>query len=103
MEGRRYYSFRKSEQRLAGMVGAGVRFFALDSRSLEPGQLDWLRNQLAESGTAWKIVFFRDPSYASGRYRAGAGSLRVALEPNLVGGDEVVVLDGLQTRSEAMQ
>src|SRR5688500_20401630 len=43
MGGRRYYTFRKSERRPAGLVGAGVRCFALDSRSLDPDQLDWLR------------------------------------------------------------
>ena len=103
MEGRRYYTFRKSEQRLAGMVGAGVRFFALDSRSLDPGQLDWLRNQLAESGTAWKIVFFHHPIYTSGRYRAGARSLRLALEPILVEGDVDVVLAGHEHLYERVQ
>ena len=94
MAGRRYYTFRRSEQRLAGLAGAGVRFFALDSRSLDPAQLDWLRQQLAESGTAWKIVFFHHPIYTSGRYRAGARSLRLALEPILVEGDVDVVLAG---------
>ena len=94
MEGRRYYTFRKSEQRLAGLAGAGVRFFALDSRSLDPTQLEWLRDELAQSGTAWKIVFFHHPIYTSGRYRAGARSLRLALEPILVAGDVDVVLAG---------
>jgi hypothetical protein len=46
MNGRRYYTFRESEQRLAGVAGAGVRFFVLDSRSLDPTQLVWLREQL---------------------------------------------------------
>jgi hypothetical protein len=94
MEGRRYYTFRKSEQRLAGLAGAGVRFFALDSRSFDPSQLEWLTTQLAASGTAWKIVFFHHPIYTSGRYRAGARSLRLALEPILVEGDVDVVLAG---------
>ena len=44
MDGRRYYTYRESERRLAGMAGAGVRFFVLDSRSLDPDQLDWLRD-----------------------------------------------------------
>ena len=43
MDGRRYYTFRESERRLAGLAGAGVRFFVLDSRSLDPDQLAWLR------------------------------------------------------------
>ena len=94
MGGQRYYTFRKSERRLAGLVGAGVRFFALDSRSFDPGQLEWLRERLAGSGSAWKIVFFHHPLYTSGRYRAGARTLRLALEPILVEGDVDVVLAG---------
>ena len=93
-EGRRYYTFRRNERRLAGLTGAGVRFFALDSRSLDPDQLQWLRRELKESGTAWKICFFHHPIYTSGRYRGGARALRLALEPILVDGDVDVVLSG---------
>ena len=94
MEGRRYYSFRKAEQRLAGLAGAGVRFFVLDSRSLDPPQLEWLREELSDSGTHWKIAYFHHPIYTSGRYRATARALRLALEPILVQGDVDVVLSG---------
>jgi Calcineurin-like phosphoesterase len=103
MGGRRYYTFRKSERRPAGLVGAGVRFFALDSRSLDPDQLDWLRQELAESGTNWKIVFFHHPLYTSGRYRAGARGLRLALEPILVEGDVDVALAGHEHLYERLQ
>lgn len=94
MEGRRYYTFRENERRLSGLVGAGARFFVLDSRSFDPRQLDWLRQQLTESGTAWKIVYFHHPLYTSGRYRAGARALRLMVEPILVDGDVDVVLAG---------
>jgi predicted phosphodiesterase len=94
MEGQRYYTFRKSERRLAGLAGAGARFLALDSRSLDPAQLEWLRRQLRESGSTWKICFFHHPLYTSGRYRAGARSLRLALEPILIEGDVDVVMSG---------
>jgi 3',5'-cyclic AMP phosphodiesterase CpdA len=94
MEGQRYYTFRENERRLSGLVGAGVRFFVLDSRSFDPQQLEWLRQQLAQSGTAWKICYFHHPLYTSGRYRAGARSLRLVLEPILVEGDVDVVLAG---------
>ena len=94
MEGRRYYTFRENERRLSGLTGAGVRFFVLDSRSLDPAQLEWLRQQLAASGTAWKICYFHHPLYTSGRYRAGARALRLVLEPILVEGDVDVVLAG---------
>ena len=103
MEGRRYYTFRESERRLAGMAGAGVRFFVLDSRSLDPDQLSWLREQLAESGTAWKICYFHHPIYTSGRYRAGARALRLVLEPILVEGDVDVVLAGHEHLYERLQ
>ena len=94
MGGRRYYTFRKSERRLAGLVGAGARFFVLDSRSFDPDQLDWLRRELAESGTHWKIAYFHHPIYTSGRYRATARALRLVLEPILIAGDVDVVLSG---------
>jgi hypothetical protein len=95
MGGKRYYTFRKSEQRLsAPLTGAGIRFFALDSRSLDPVQLTWLRDELASSGSAWKIAFLHHPLYTSGRYQAGARALRLVLEPILVAGDVDVVLSG---------
>jgi hypothetical protein len=93
MGGRRYHTFRKSTGPL-GPIGGGVRFFALDSRSFDVEQLEWLRAQLAQSGSAWKICYFHHPLYTSGRYRAGAVALRLVLEPILVGGDVDVVLTG---------
>ena len=94
MGGERYYTFRRAEHRLQGLAGAGARFFVLDSRSLDPRQLDWLRAELAKSGTTWKICYFHHPLYTSGRYGAGARSLRLALEPILIEGDVDVVLSG---------
>lgn len=94
MGGERYYTFRRSEHRLQGLAGAGVRFFVLDSRSFDPEQLAWLRKELAGSGSAWKIRHFHHPLYTNGRYTAGARSLRSVLEPILVEGDVDVVLAG---------
>jgi Calcineurin-like phosphoesterase len=94
MGGKPYYTFRKSETRLAGLAGAGVRFFVLDSRSFDPAQRAWLDAELADSGTAWKICYMHHPLYTSGRYRAGARALRVAIEPLLVGRDVDVVFSG---------
>ena len=94
MEGQRYYSFRRSEISVGGIAGAGVRFYALDSRSLDSEQLAWLAKGLKDSGSRWKIVFFHHPIYTSGRYAAGARSLRAALEPVLVEGDADIVLAG---------
>jgi 3',5'-cyclic AMP phosphodiesterase CpdA len=102
MGGERYYTFRKSERRLQGLAGAGVRFFVLDSRTLDPPQLAWLRDALAESGTAWKIAYFHHPIYTSGRYESGARALRLALEPVLVTGGIDVVLSGHEHFYERM-
>lgn len=94
MGGKRYYTFRRSEHRLQGLAGAGVRFFVLDSRSLDPEQLGWLKKELADSGSAWKICYFHHPLYTNGRYTAGARSLRSVLEPIVIEGDVDVVLAG---------
>jgi len=103
MGGSRFYSFRRSERRLAGFAGAGVRFFVLDSRSLDPVQLQWLKAELEASGTVWKIVYMHHPLYTSGRYRAGARALRRSLEPILVAGDVDVVLSGHEHFYERIQ
>ncbi|HVL67046.1 MAG TPA: metallophosphoesterase [Vicinamibacterales bacterium] len=95
MGGQRYYSFRRAERSIAGgLAGAGARFFALDSRSFDPDQLAWLRQELKDSGSRWKIVFFHHPLYTSGRYRTAARALRREVEPILVEGDVDVVLAG---------
>ena len=94
MGGQRYYSFRKSDQLLGPITGGGVRFFALDTRTLDPEQLIWLRNGLSSSGSRWRIVYFHHPIYTSGRYQTAARTLRAALEPILVDGNVDVVLAG---------
>jgi len=102
MEGRRYYTFRRNERRLEGLAGAGVRFFVLDSRSFDPSQLVWLREELARSGTDWKICYFHHPLYTSGRYTTAARFLRIALEPILIEGNVDVVLTGHEHFYERM-
>jgi predicted phosphodiesterase len=94
MDGHRYYTFRKNERRLEGLSGAGVRFFVLDSRALDPTQLAWLQEELHKSATDWKICYFHHPIYTSGRYQTAARVLRLALEPLLIAGDVDVVLSG---------
>jgi hypothetical protein len=95
MGGERYYSYRRAEMSLrGGLTGGGVRFFVLDSRSLDSGQLAWLHQQLRDSGSRWKIAYFHHPIYTSGRYRTAARMLRSELEPVLVDGDVDVVLAG---------
>jgi hypothetical protein len=95
MGGRRYYTFRRAEMSVeGGLAGAGVRFFALDTRTLDAEQLEWLRDELKDSSSRWKIVFGHHPIYTSGRYTAGARSLRSSLEPILIEGNTDVVLAG---------
>jgi hypothetical protein len=94
MGGQRYYSFRRSDQPLGPVTGGGVRFFALDSRSFDPDQLEWLKKGLEQSGSRWKIVYFHHPIYTSGRYGTAARTLRLVLEPLLVRGNVDVVLSG---------
>jgi 3',5'-cyclic AMP phosphodiesterase CpdA len=103
MDGRRYYSFRRNERNLQGLEGAGVRFFVLDSRSFDPGQLVWLRDELAKSRTDWKICYFHHPLYTSGRYGNSARVLRLVLEPILIEGDVDVVLSGHEHFYERMR
>jgi len=102
MDGRRYYTFRRNEKRLEGLTGAGVRFFVLDSRSFDPSQLVWLREELAQSGTDWKICYVQHPLYTSGRYTTTARFLRIALEPILIEGNADVVLTGHEHFYERM-
>jgi hypothetical protein len=94
MNGARYYTFRRGEDRLARVAGAGARFFALDSRSFDLDQLQWLERELEQSRSTWKIVYFHHPLYTSGRYQSGARALRRAVEHVLVEGDVDVVLTG---------
>jgi 3',5'-cyclic AMP phosphodiesterase CpdA len=94
MGGERYYTFRKSERRIDALTGAAARFFALDTRSLDPAQIAWLRDELADSGSTWKICFFHHPLYTSGRYRTWARGFRLILEPLLVEHDVDVVFSG---------
>jgi Calcineurin-like phosphoesterase len=94
MGGRRFHTFRKAEPSLAPLAGKGARFFVLDSRSFDREQLEWLESELGSSGSAWKICYFHHPLYTSGRYQAGAVTLRRALEPVLIAGDVDVVLSG---------
>ena len=94
MDGKRFRSFRVAERKLTALAGAGVRFFALDSRSFDREQLQWLERGLSSSGSTWKICYFHHPLYTSGRYADAAVALRRVVEPVLVAGDVDVVLSG---------
>ena len=73
MNGERYYTFKKGNP--------GVRFFALDSNYMSRDQVEWLRKELANSDSPWKIAFFHHPLYSSGGRHGSEVDLRTQLEP----------------------
>jgi len=81
----RYYTFKPAD---------GVRFFALDSTYMDEKQLKWLDEQLAMSGSEWKIAFFHHPPYSSGETHGSDETLRTQLEPRFVKAGVNVVLTG---------
>jgi 3',5'-cyclic AMP phosphodiesterase CpdA len=81
---KRYYSFRKGK----------AEFFVLDSNYMDPPQLDWLRKQLRESDSPWKISYFHHPLYSDGKYHGPDLDLRALLEPVLATGGVNVVFSG---------
>jgi predicted MPP superfamily phosphohydrolase len=85
MNGERYYTFKPAD---------GVRFFALDSNYMDEKQLKWLDDQLATSGSEWKIAFFHHPPYSSGETHGSNETLRTQLEPRFVKAGVNVVLTG---------
>jgi len=76
MNGERYYSFKPAN--------SSVRFFALDSNYVDDKQLKWLDDQLAASGSDWKICFFHHPPYSSGEAHGSDTTLRNQVEPVFV-------------------
>jgi hypothetical protein len=85
MNGERYYTFKPAD---------GVRFFALDSTYMDERQLKWLDDQLAMSGSEWKVAFFHHPPYSSGDTHGSDETLRTQLEPRFVKAGVNVVLTG---------
>jgi len=85
MGGQRYYTFKPKD---------GVRFFALDSNYVDKKQLDWIENELKNSGSEWKICFFHHPLYSSGEKHGPSLELRKVLEPLLMKNGVDVVFAG---------
>jgi predicted phosphodiesterase len=84
MGGERYYSFAKKN----------VRFFVIDSDSLDPKQMAWLDDALKRSTDEWKICYFHHPLYSDGGTHGSAVELRVVLEPIFVRYGVNVVFSG---------
>lgn len=71
MGGQRYYSFATKQ----------VRFFVLDTDSLDPAQVTWLEGALKAATEPWKICYFHHPLYSDGRTHGSDVNLRTVLEP----------------------
>jgi hypothetical protein len=74
MNGRRYYTFTRPD----------VRFFVLDTNSLEPAQVRWFENELQASREPWKIAYFHHPLYSNAGRHGDTVEIRVLLEPLMV-------------------
>jgi 3',5'-cyclic AMP phosphodiesterase CpdA len=74
MNGQQYYTYKKGN----------VRFFVLDTTSMDPRQLAWLEKELQNSGSDWKICYFHHPLYSSAAFHGSSTGLRRVLEPLFV-------------------
>jgi predicted MPP superfamily phosphohydrolase len=84
MSGERYYTFAKFP----------VRFFVLDTNLMDPAQLAWVEDALADADEPWKIVYFHHPIYSDGDRHGSNVELRVILEPLLLRHGVHVVFSG---------
>ena len=71
-----------------------VRFFALDSTSLDKPQVEWLEKELSGSKERWKIPFFHHPPYSFGGRHGSDLRLRAAVEPLFIQHGVTVVFTG---------
>jgi Calcineurin-like phosphoesterase len=85
MDGKLYYTFSPR---------SNIRFFALDSTYPAPEQIRWLEQELKDSKSDWKILFFHHPLYSSGEKHGSDLRLREVLEPLIVKYNVSVVLNG---------
>jgi hypothetical protein len=74
MNGELYYTYTKKN----------VRFFALDTESLDVAQREWLERELSRANERWKIAYFHHPLYSSARRHGSDSNLRQILEPMFV-------------------
>ncbi len=93
MNGNRYYTFTPPID-LITRLSTRVRFFALDSTTLDFEQIGWLTRELEGSKAEWKIVLLHYPLYSSGRYTLRARQQRLALESRFMDGGVAAVFSG---------
>jgi 3',5'-cyclic AMP phosphodiesterase CpdA len=86
MNGKEYYSFKAPKQ--------DVRFIALETTYPKPDQMQWVEDELKNSGEDWKIMFFHHPLYSSGERHGSDLSLRQTLEPLFIKYNVSVVFTG---------
>lgn len=84
MDGQQYYTFKKGN----------VRFFALDTNTMNPRQFAWLEKELQNAGSDWIICYFHHPLYSSAAFHGSSTELRLVLEPLLVKYEVQVVFAG---------
>ena len=84
MAGQRYYSFARGN----------VRFFVLDTNSLDPKQLQWMETALQSSREDWKISYFHHPLYSDAARHGSSVDIRLHLEPLLTKYGVNVVFSG---------
>lgn len=86
MDGKLYYSFKPAKQ--------NVRFFALETTSLDLDQVAWIQKELEGSREDWKIPYFHHPPYSSGGRHGSHAPIRDVLEPLFVKFNVSVVFNG---------
>ena len=74
MGGERYYTYNRKN----------VRFFVLDSDLMDPKQVEWIKQQLKDSKSDWKICYFHHPLYSDGGRHGSEVDLRVTLESSFI-------------------
>ena len=93
-DNRNYPPFNMGGQRYYSWAMKNVRFFVLDTDSLDPPQVTWLEGALKDSTDQWKIVYFHHPLYSDGATHGSDVNLRVVLEPLFVKYGVNVVFSG---------
>ena len=91
---RDYKAFNMGGQRYFSYFRRNVRFFVLDSNTLDAPQVAWLEDALKNSQDDWKICYFHHPLYSNAGRHGSDVELRVALEPLLVRYGVNVVFSG---------
>jgi hypothetical protein len=74
MGGERYYTYNRKN----------VRFFVLDSDLMDPKQIEWIKQELKDSKSDWKICYFHHPLYSDGGRHGSEVDLRVTLESSFI-------------------